>query len=524
MLIEVQYLQSSKRLVVSYIDNTGGIKLKYYEWEQPQKYVACAPDDEKRDKQYKSWDHKNVKLIDVDYPDRYAIYEFLDQLEEKEKKEIFDYNLPDIYFVDIETGMDPETKTFAKPENPNGEVVSISVVYDDKIILMSTKELSIESQERIKNDTNKYFEKFKSNYKFKFLKYDDEFDMLYNFFYKMVPKMPLITGWNFLKYDWMYLVNRAKKLKKESNGKDYYINPAVTSLTKKLFKIWGTEVEVPFHRMIFDYMQLYEVCDTTIKVKESSSLDYVASKLVGVEKIKYSGSLSRLYDEDFEKFMYYNAVDSVLVQKIHESKNYISIIFAISSLAQIKITDVVSQMNNALASLAITEGVLRNRFREQENIVLFKDETRNRYEGQGEIEGGWVKDPVVGMNMWSVCFDFKSLYPTNIAEFFITPENFVGIDREAEEYYKNNNETRAPFVSEYCDDTHGGKSKIDLEKHVVCVNGVVFKKERSPTLRMIEDVAIDRQKNKKIMMKKKEELKEVQEEIKSLEKELSILL
>jgi hypothetical protein len=55
-------------------------------------------------------------------------------------------------------------------------------------------------------------------------------------------------------------------------------------------------------------------------------LDFVSNKLVGVDKIKYSGSLQKLYEDDFETFMYYNAVDSVLVQKIHEARNYISII------------------------------------------------------------------------------------------------------------------------------------------------------------------------------------------------------
>lgn len=77
--------------------------------------------------------------------------------------------------------------------------------------------------------------------------------------------------------------------------------------------------------MIFDYMQLYEICDTSIKVKESSSLDFVANKL-SRWKIKYNGPLQKLYEDDFETFMYYNAVDSVLAQKIHESRNYISII------------------------------------------------------------------------------------------------------------------------------------------------------------------------------------------------------
>ena len=355
-------------------------------------------------------------------------------------------------------------------------------------------------QQRIKDNTNEYFKKYGSNYKLKYIKYEDEFDMIYAFFYKMIPKMPLITGWNFINYDWVYLVNRARKLKKYVNGKEYDINPAVSSLTKRLNKVWMSNEEMPAHRMIFDYMQLYEICDTSIKVKESSSLDFVSSKLVGVEKIKYSGSLQKLYEDDFETFMYYNAVDSVLVQKIHEARNYISIIYAISALSRIRIVDVISQMNNALGSLAITEGVLRNRFREQENIVLFRSE-KEAGENVG-IAGGWVKDPVTGMNQWCVTYDFASLYPTTQRQFFIAPENFLGIQN--------------PNNKEFCDNG----LKIDPKNHVVCVNGVVFEKRNSPTIRMLEDVYADRKKNKKIMMNKKDELKKVLDEIKKLEAEL----
>jgi DNA polymerase elongation subunit (family B) len=221
---------------------------------------------------------------------------------------------------------------------------------------------------------------------------------------------------------------------------------------------------------------------------------------VGVEKIKYTGSLQRLYEDDFETFMYYNCVDSVLVQKIHEARNYISIIYAISSLSRIRIVDVVSQMNNALASLAITEGVLRNRFREQENIVLFKGE-KNTEENVG-IAGGWVKDPVQGMNQWCVTYDFASLYPHCQKQWYIAPENFIGV--------------QDPKRPDYCDNG----MEIDKDEHVVCVNGVVFRKRNSPTIKMLEDVFSDRKKNKKIMLKKKEELKEVLDEIKALEAEL----
>ncbi len=565
MLIDTEYLTNTRKLVVSYVDKNGDIKLKYYNWENPMKYVSCHDTDPQKHPDFKSWDGKAVKQIEVNRPDRYAVYEFLDSLPENERTEIFEYNLPKIYFIDIETeivdGFPEAADIKDADENVIKEgaatrVLSISIVYDDKIILLGLKDLSQDAQDRILNNTNSYFEQHGTEYKFKYIKYDDEFDMLYAFFNKMVPKMPLLTGWNFLNYDWLYLVNRSRKISKWVNGKEYKIDPRVSSITKRLNKIWSTDYEIPAHRMIFDYMQLYEVCDTSIKVKESSSLDFVSKKLVGVEKIKFVNSifklnddsiidnlsfkkgdicradkdglymylgirrinfeknvfdrykdkfteinvsnLQKLYEEDFEIYMYYNAVDSVLVQKIHESRNYISIIYAISSLSKIKIVDVVSQMNNALGSLAITEGVLRNRFREMDNIVLFRDE---KSDVEATIAGGWVKDPIVGMNQWVCVYDFASLYPTTQRQFYIAPENFIGVQDEGDHSKCSNGR---PIEKE----------------HVVCVNGVVFEKRMSPTLNMLEDVYADRKKNKKIMMQKKEELKAIQNEIKELEAEL----
>ena len=508
MLVDWDYLSNSKKLVVSYVDKSGEIKLKYFDWENPMKYESCSDDDLQKNPKYKSWDGKSVKQVEVSRPDRYAIYEFLDSLPQKEKDTIFEFNLPKIFFIDIETeivdGFPSASDILdadgnVKKEGASTQVLSISIVYDDKIILLGLKDMPVDMQDRIRINTNKYFEKFGSDYKFKYVKYEDEFDMLYAFFNVMTPKMPVMTGWNFLDYDWKFLVNRSRKLSKHINGKTIYIDPKVSSPLKKMDKMWGTDYEVPKHRMIFDYMQLYEICDTSIKVKESSSLDFVSSKLVGVEKIKYTGSLQKLYEDDFETFMYYNAVDSVLVQKIHESRNYISIIYAISSLSQIKIVDVVSQMNGALASLAITEGVLRNRFRKMDNIVLFKDEKRSS--GESTISGGWVKDPVVGMNQWVCVYDFASLYPTTMDQFFIAPENFLGVQN--------------PNNKGFCD------NGIEItDEHVVCVNGVVFKKRVSPTINMIQEVYKDRKFNKKLMMKKKDELKEVMDEIKMLEESL----
>lgn len=499
MLIDTEYLSRSQKLVCSYIDKSGDVKLKYFDFPTPMKYVTCDDTDTQKHPNYRSWDGKAVKQVLTNRPDRYAIYEFLDHQDEKTKDEIFGFAEPKMFFVDIETEIDFTTGAYSQAEDATGRILSISVVYDETIILMGLRDMPLDMQKRIEKNTNEYFDDG-VEYKLKYVKYNNEFDMVWTFFNKMVPKMALITGWNFLNYDWRYLINRARKLTRNVNGNVITIDPRISSLTKRLRTLFGTDYEVPMHRMVFDYMQLYDALDTSVKVKESSSLDFVSSKLVGVKKIKYNGSLQKLYEDDFETFMYYNSVDSVLVQKIHQRMNYISIIFAISSLAKIKVTDVFSQMNKALASLAITEGVLRGRFRDMENVVLFKDENFSSQSAQG-IAGGYVMDPVVGMNLWVACYDFASLYPTTMDQFFIAPETFVGVQGKDKAYCFNANK----------------RTKIDLEKHVVCNNGCVFLKKTSPTLKMIKDVYADRKVNKKIMMQKKEELNKVLHEIEKLE-------
>jgi len=316
MLLDTQYMMNSKQLVVSYINKDGDIKMKYFPWEQPLRYEVCEHADKNRHPKYKSWDKKSVKQVPSSYPDRYAIYEYLDSLPKNEQDEIFEYNEPSIFFIDIETAT--TENGFSSPEDANGMIQSLSIVYDDKIILLGLEDMPDDMKERIRKNTNDYFKDYNVDYKLKYIKYEDEFDMIYAFFNKMVCKMSLITGWNFIGYDWLYLVNRARKLTKNVNSREYRIDPRSSSYTKRLEKIWGTEYEVPKHRGVFDYMQLYQTLDTSVKVKESSSLDFVSDKLLGLQKIKYTGSLMKLYEEDWEKFMYYNCVDSVLVQLIHQ--------------------------------------------------------------------------------------------------------------------------------------------------------------------------------------------------------------
>jgi len=164
-------------------------------------------------------------------------------------------------------------------------------------------------------------------------------------------------------------------------------------------------------------------------------------------------------------------------------------------------------MNGALASLAITEGVLRNRFRVNDNIVLFKDKTKNNSGAKG-IAGGWVKEPSKGLNQWVACYDFASLYPTTQRQFFISPENYKGRQDS-----KN---------KDYCITTDGEKVEIDPANDVICVNGTVFRKKKSPTLQMLEDVYAERKKYKKVMMTKKIAQEKLEKELEKLEREIAL--
>ena len=99
------------------------------------KYVACEDTDLQRHPEFRSWDGNQ--------PDRYAIYEFLDGLPESEKNEIFEFNLPKIYFIDIETEIVdgfPEAADIkdqdgnVTKEGASTQVLSISIVYDDGLM------------------------------------------------------------------------------------------------------------------------------------------------------------------------------------------------------------------------------------------------------------------------------------------------------------------------------------------------------------------------------------------------------
>lgn len=493
MIVDYEY--SRQKLIVSYISEGGWIKVKHFHWPNPSKYIVCDHSDKDKDGRFVTWDGNSVKKVYTRHPDRYAVYDFLEELPDEEKEILFRYTEPEIFFIDIENEILDKKP---QPHLAESAVQSISIVNKNKVLVMGTDDLSVDKQKSIREDINNYFAKFNTIYEFKFIRYKNEYEMLLNFFEKYVPKMPVLTGWNFTEYDWVFLVNRARKIG---------VDPSAASLTRVLkppSKAEGKNkkelfCEQPAHRLVIDYMELYDKWDSTIKVKEANSLDFVSENILGLKKINYEGTLKTLAKIDYKKFIFYNAVDSILVQKIHEKTKWIDILYGISTLSRIKVLD-------AYKTLPVTEGILRNKLKEK-NVILCKLENTfpdsSTDTAEQSVKGGWVKDPVKGMALWTACYDFASLYPTTMRMFNISADSYKGVLAPTKDYTVFNGH------------------KIELDKtDIILLNNTVFKNETGIVNQVMTDIYGDRKKFKGFMMKDHDVQEELKKEIKLLEEDL----
>jgi len=489
MLVDHEF--RSNNLIISYINGDGKIKLKYKNWSRPAKFILTGDDDPEKSGRFVTWDGRSVKEIYTKYPNKYSIYDFIDNLPEEERKEIYDYSEPDIWFCDIENEILDKRPD---PRSAESKIQTISVVNKNNIMVIGTLPLNSNQVDSIKSDINLHFKKFETNYNFTYVQFKTEYDMMHNYFNVLVPKMAVITGWNFLEYDWVFLVNRARNIG---------LDPSVASFTKKLIEpmqykggIQNSYAEIPSHRIIVDYMELFSKWDTSVKVKESTSLDFASEKILGKDckKVNYEGDLKRLYREDYKKFVFYNAIDSALVQQIHKKMKYVDIMYGMAVLGKIKVKD-------SLSTLALTEGILREKLRDQKNVVLVRDEHDDLGDTENKsVKGGWVKEPVKGMARWTCCYDFASLYPTTMRQFNISADSYKGQKVKDKEYSIFN-----------------GHQLMINDDDIITLNGSVFKHEVGVVTCVMGEIYNDRKKWKKIMMEKHEELEKLKNELKNLE-------
>jgi len=430
MLVNIEDKQS--KLIVSFINKKGNIELLDIPLSEKEKFIWVET-NRKKDAHptIKSWNEKKVKKVPSKYLNKYRIEEVLLKQPKHIKDKIYEMNIPNLYFCDIEVEITDEG--FPHPHLAKNKVTSISYSHKNKVISLGTKKLSNEDIKLIEKDINNHFKDYYS-IEFEYRYFESEYDMLYTFFNDDVQKMPLITGWYFTKFDWPYLINRCKILN---------IDTSVVSPTRKM-----KDEMIPYHRIVVDYLQVYKKWDRTVSVKENDSLDFVSKQVLGINKIKYNGTLQDLYEQDFRKYIFYNAVDALLVQLIHEKIQTINTWLMLANITKVEVL-------KAFSTIWMTESVMVKEFYKENKVIPkqenIKDKKREYY------EGAYVFSSNPGLYEWVASFDFASLYPSIMRQWNISPENYV----------MNTDED------------------VDKEKYIKTSSGAVFKKEKDSVFRKI---------------------------------------
>lgn len=398
-------------LRISYFDENGDVKINDYKIEDMSNWAVCSETDKNKDPKIRNWDGKPVKKVRGKYLNKWSIYEFIHNNADIENLSAL--NFPKIYSIDIETEV---IDGFPNPDVARERITAIAIAMQNKkVAVLGWKPIDQEKQKKIFDDVRKHMKDY-GEWDFKYVCFEDEYNMLYTFITKMLPQMAFVTGWNFIGFDWKYIYNRCRKLG---------IDCAKASVSNKVNRDM-----IPLHIAMMDYLQIYRQFDRTVAVKENNTLDFVAKQVLGINKIKYNGTLQELYENDYDKYVFYNAIDAALVTEIHEKIATINAVLSVSVLCNISMYKCTSAVN-------ITEAFLWKKYYERGCVVA--DQFIRPGERQG-YEGAYVKEPETGFFKGAACFDFASLYPSIMRQINISPESYITKEHnkeKLEEYRKD---------------------------------------------------------------------------------------
>lgn len=418
MILDYEYDQRNKKFTISYINPKGTKSFYEFNINRFKSYYPCPTG------KFQDWDGTKVDVRYTDRPSKFDIMEFVEDLPENIKEELFNENcIPKVYTWDIETEFDPDEKP--DPASAKFPITAISCVSPEmKVMVLGTKPLDSITIDNISKYIKDYCgdillcQESKIVPEFIYKKFDSEHDMLQWFVKNVIAKVPILAGWNSDGFDQQYITNRIK---------NYYDDISLYSMScrgrmgmKKIVNTFHPNDDVripsPRHTLMVDMMDIIKTHDMTIlPIKESMSLDWIADQSLGVKKIKYDGDLNELYTNDPERFFFYNAIDSVLVQLIHKRFRTLNLIFNYANVTHLPIDKCFGKIGPAEALF------FQNFHNKGYHIVYYPD----RHVERGELPGAYVKEPIAGQYQWACCFDFASLYPTQVMTCNLSVENFV---------------------------------------------------------------------------------------------------
>lgn len=237
-------------------------------------------------------------------------------------------------------------------------------------------------------------------------RHETEEDLLEGLLELFEAKRPdLVSGWNFVDFDWEYLLSRYEKfddLNEHRLSDIGYINGYKTAQKVDC---------VP----AFDMMTARTTAPYSFSSWRSQSLDYVAKVDLGVGKIP-DVDIQWAFSRDLPRLVAYNIMDVMLCVGIERRENLHAFFYDLAELAQIQMYDTSHEMR-------LVDGRLLSQRDDDEVLPPMPEDA-----DIPDNSGGLVLQPSDGIKEWVGVEDLKSLYPSAIITWNISPETIVWAD------------------------------------------------------------------------------------------------
>lgn len=273
-------------------------------------------------------------------------------------------------------------------------------------------------------------------------------DMLEAFRKEIINYDPdILVGWNLIDFDLKILKEHMSKFDLGRSAKDCTLRLSSDFLTDSKADFNGREVLDGIHVLKSSFISLDDY-----KLNTAAAAFTDEEKLIGDEN--KSGEIDDAYDNNKQKLIDYNLLDSKLVLDILKNSKTLDLTILRSSLTGMP-------LQRVRASIASMDSLYLSELRKKGFVAGSRSFVKN----PRRTTGGFVMSSKPGIYSFVAVFDFKSLYPSIMRTFNIDPLLFR----------KN------------CE-------PIGKEELLKAPNGVCFSKSSGILPKILENLAIERQK------------------------------
>lgn len=317
----------------------------------------------------------------------------------------FDINLINIFKFDIEVDI---SDGYANMETADKQITSIAIKSSktNTYYLLGRKDYDKQKTITGIDPDDIEFEKF-----------DTEEAMLLRFIKIWTYEYPdVVTGWNVEYFDIMYIITRIINLLGEEKAKQLSPWGNIKKKSREVFGKMQSTYEISGVTVI-DYMDAFKKFGYKYGPQESYKLDHIAHVVLNEKKLDYSeyGNLTELYNKNPQLYLDYNLKDTHLISRMEEETALLSLVLTVAYGGGVNYSD-------AFGTVGIWDTTIYRKLMDK-SIVPFLKGSNDR--SIGELVGGFVKDPRLGLHRWVVSFDLNSLYPHLMLQYNMSPETYL---------------------------------------------------------------------------------------------------